>query len=171
MTPPRGILVDARALQDPEYATRGVGRLASNLLAHARTALSPLECTRLIALVDHAMPPLSPAYRALFDAERSTAWPASLARPLWFIALSPMTHDPLFTAPLLREPSIFSATIVYDFIPFDQPDRYLAKPAARLRYMTALAWLRRYRLFLPISEASASRLSALLPVAGSRVSV
>ncbi|MGH7108548.1 MAG: glycosyltransferase, partial [Acetobacteraceae bacterium] len=117
------------------------------------------------------MPPLSPAYRALFDAERSTAWPASLARPLWFIALSPMTHDPLFTAPLLREPSIFSATIVYDFIPFDQPDRYLAKPAARLRYMTALAWLRRYRLFLPISEASASRLSALLPVAGSRVSV
>ncbi|MGH7101460.1 MAG: glycosyltransferase [Acetobacteraceae bacterium] len=171
MTPPRDILVDARALQDPEYATRGIGRLASNLLADARTALPELAGSRLIALVDHAMPPLSPAHRALFDAERSTAWPASLARPLWFVALSPMTHDPLFAAPLLRDASIFSATIVYDFIPFDQPDRYLAKPAARLRYMTALAWLGRYRLFLPISEASASRLSALLPVAGSRVSV
>ncbi len=158
------ILVDARALQDPEYSRRGIGRLTSNLVASARTAAPELEAARFLALVDPAMPPLSPAHRALFDAERCAASPAALHRPAWFIEPSPMTHDPLFVARLLGDSEIFSAAVVYDFIPFDAPERYLTRTETRLAYHTALAWLRRYRLFLPISASTAARLATLLRI-------
>ncbi|HUA76833.1 MAG TPA: hypothetical protein VMA86_04125, partial [Acetobacteraceae bacterium] len=98
MSAERDILVDARALQDPEYAERGIGRLAANLLAHARGAAPGLADARLIALVDARLPKLSAPRRALFDAERCTADTGTMRHPTWFIAPSPMTHDPLFTA-------------------------------------------------------------------------
>ena len=96
------VIVDARALQEPEYAERGIGRRAASLIAHARGAAPELECARLIALVDPGLPPLSAPLRALFDAERSTADTGAMRRKLWFVEPSPMTHDPLFVGRLLR---------------------------------------------------------------------
>ncbi|MDA8050850.1 MAG: hypothetical protein M0002_12720 [Rhodospirillales bacterium] len=46
MSAPPDILVDARALQDPEYSGRGIGRLTANLLAFARAAAPDLAGAR-----------------------------------------------------------------------------------------------------------------------------
>ncbi|MGH7119753.1 MAG: glycosyltransferase, partial [Acetobacteraceae bacterium] len=150
---------------------RGIGRVTSNLVAAARTAVPELARARFLALIDPAMPPLAPSHRALFESERSAAQPALLRRPAWFVEPSPMTHDPLFVAPLLAEPALFSAAVVHDFIPYDAPEHYLSRPGARLAYATALAWLGRYRLFLPNSATTAARLATLLNVAERDIAV
>jgi glycosyltransferase involved in cell wall biosynthesis len=156
------VVVDARALQEPEYAERGIGRLAASLLAHARGAAPELECARLIALVDPGLPPLSAPLRALFDAERGTADTGAMERKAWFVEPSPMTHDPLFVARLIAHPRVLSAAVVYDFIPLREPERYLAATGARISYHVALAWLARYRLHLAISLATAEDLARVL---------
>ncbi|MGH7120952.1 MAG: hypothetical protein ACREFP_18525, partial [Acetobacteraceae bacterium] len=63
MTGPADILIDARVLQDQEYARRGIGRVTSNLVAAARTAVPELARARFLALIDPAMPPLSMSHR------------------------------------------------------------------------------------------------------------
>jgi glycosyltransferase involved in cell wall biosynthesis len=156
------VVVDARALQEPEYAERGIGRLAASLLANARGAAPELECARLIALVDPGLPPLSAPLRALFDAERRTADTGAMERKVWFVEPSPMTHDPLFAARLIAHPRVLSAAVVYDFIPLKEPGRYLAGTGARISYHVALAWLARYRLHLAISRATAKDLARVL---------
>lgn len=171
MTAPADILIDARVLQDKEYARRGIGRLTSNLVAAARAAVPALAAARFLALVDPTMLPLSPAHRALFDAEQSTARPVLLRHPAWFIEPSPMTHDPLFVARLLAEADLFAAAVVHDFIPYDAPEHYLSRRGARVAYATSLAWLGRYRLFLANSAGTAARLSTLLNVAERNIAV
>ena len=159
-------LIDVRCLQDPAYAERGIGRHARALLEHARHYLPGM---RLVGLADPARPALPPSVRALIDDTRGSAYTGALTQPCCHVQLSPMTHDPLFVARLLHHPSIPSATVVYDFIPFDQPGHYLAKPATRIDYDIALRWLARHQLFLPISADAAGRLHALLGVSGNRV--
>ncbi|HTU55359.1 MAG TPA: glycosyltransferase [Acetobacteraceae bacterium] len=160
--PDLDVIVDARALQEPEYAERGIGRLAASLLAHARGAAPELECARLIGLVDRGLPPLSAPLRALFDAERSTADTGAMERTVWFVEPSPMTHDPLFAARLIAHPRVLSAAVVYDFIPLKEPGRYLAGTGARISYHVALAWLAQYRRHLAISRATAEDLARVL---------
>ena len=79
-----------------------------------------------------------------------------------------MTADPLFVARLLQDAGILKAAIVHDFIPLDAPLLYLGSKARRMRYLAALAWLRNYDLFLPISEPTRCRLDELF---GTRRSV
>ena len=163
----RCLVVDARCLQDPDYAERGVGRHTVNLLRHApRHAAS-----RLIGLIDPVMPALSATFGSLFD----TLCPNALARPVrdpaCFVSPSPMTHDPLFIARLLDQHRAFKAAVIYDFIPHDIPDRYLVDKSFRHAYFTRMRWLSRYDMFMPISEASAARLHDLLGVARDRIVV
>lgn len=161
-------LIDVRCLQDPLYAERGVGRHASALLHHARTMLPD---TRLVGITDPALPPLAAAARASVDEVRTTAYTGALTQACCHVQMSPMTHDPLFVARLLQHPSIPAAAAVYDFIPLDEPGRYLPTPEARLGYDVALHWLARHQAFLPISTASATRLKGLLRVDPARITV
>lgn len=161
-------LIDVRCLQDPLYAERGVGRHAAALLRHARTMLPG---TGLVGIMDPAMPPLADPVRACLDEVRITAYTGTLTQPCCHVQLSPMTHDPFFVARLLQHPSIPAAAAVYDFIPLDEPGRYLPSPEARLDYDVSLHWLARHQLFLPISESSAARLHALLHPDPARVIV
>lgn len=158
------IVVDARCLQDENYRDRGVGRLATNLLRLAKKILPEPNRFQMIGLVDQTLPRLEDRHRQLFDTIRLTAYTGRLRRRTWFIELSPMTHDPLFVARLVVHPHVFAATVVYDFIPLEEADRYLATPYGRLDYHVALLWLARYQLFSPISAASAARLQELLRI-------
>ncbi len=159
---PRTVVLDVRCLQDPNYARRGVGRHALALLRGAPPGL------RLTGLVDPALPPLVPEARSLFQDVHANAYACAAAssgrRPAGFVALSPMTHDPLFASRLLADRALPRAAVVYDFIPRRFPERYLPGPAERLNYATALWWLRRCDLFAPISHATAAELRALLGV-------
>jgi glycosyltransferase involved in cell wall biosynthesis len=163
----RCIAVDARCLQDPDYAERGVGRHTVNLLRRApHKPENPL-----IGVFDPLMPDMAPSVSALFDAVRPNAQFRELHHNSCFVSLSPMTHDSLFVARLLRDPRPLKAAVVYDFIPYEFPKQYLANAPLRHAYYVCLHWLSRYDLFLPISLASAASLRTLLGVVDDRVVV
>ena len=164
------IVVDLRCLQDPGYARRGVGRHALALLRHAPTHL------RLVGLTDPGLPALLPEAHDSVAAVTTNAYPASFAgmphlAPACFAMLSPMTHDPLFVARLLSNPTLLRAAVVYDFIPRRHPERYLPGPAQRLSYATALRWLARCDVFFPISRSTAHDLRELLGILGGAITV
>ncbi len=164
----RTCLIDLRCLQDADYSERGIGRHARTVLSYARAALPGVE---LAGLTDRNLPPLSGADRSMIDTVRLSAYTGALAFPCCFVQLSPMTHDPLFVARLLDHPDIPAAAAVYDFIPLDDPARYLAAPGVRLEYHLALRWLARHTLFLPISEDAAGGLRRVLGVQAGRIAV
>jgi glycosyltransferase involved in cell wall biosynthesis len=156
------VFVDARCLQDPAYRERGIGQHAESLLRHRPKGNAGAA---VVAVLDPALPPLLPRLAALFDRLQWTAYPGPTAGGL-VLSLSPMTHDPLRFAPLLTRAGCQRAAIVYDFIPHDMPDTYLASASDRLDYYSRLAWLGAYDMYLPISEATSRQLCDLLPNAG-----
>lgn len=164
------VVLDVRCLQDPDYAGRGIGRHALAFLRGAR-ADPLLAGARLLGLADPQLPALRPDAEALLDRVRTTSYTGALTRRTAFVEFSPMTHDPLFVARLLHHPAPIKAAAVYDFIPLDAPDRYLADPERRLDYETRLRWLRRYDLYLANSEATAARTCAQVGAAPNQIRV
>ncbi|WP_428376429.1 glycosyltransferase [Lichenicoccus sp.] len=151
-----GIVLDLRCLQDPSYATRGVGRHALALIRHAPRSV------RLIGLVDETLPALLPEALAAVEQVHGNAYAAGRDGPTRAcVMLSPMTHDPIFVARLLSDRTLLRAAVVYDFIPYRWPDRYLPGPSERLAYAMALRWLARCDLFAPISQSSTDDLVTL----------
>ena len=166
----RTVVVDLRCLQDPNYAGRGVGRHALALLRHAPAHL------RLVGLTDPGLPTLLPEAQDRVEVVSTNAYAAGfagtqLSAPACFIMMSPMTHDPLFVARLLSNPTMLRAAVVYDFIPRRHPERYLPGPAERLSYATALRWLARCDVFLPISRSTAHDLHELLGILDRAITV
>ena len=164
------VVLDLRCLQDPNYARRGVGRHA---LAILRTAP---RGRRIVGLTDPLLPTLLPEAREAVDQVRINAYAASRSGmpqcpPVCFITMSPMTHDPVFAARLLSDPTLLRAAVVYDFIPHRLPSRYLPTQVERLAYASALRWLARCDLFLPISRSSADDLIAVSRVAERAIAV
>jgi glycosyltransferase involved in cell wall biosynthesis len=160
------IVLDLRCLQDPVFATRGVGRHALALLRYAPSYM------RLVGLVDETLPPLLPEARAAVDQIHGNAYAASqTGAPAAFVMLSPMTHDPIFVARLLSDPTLLRVAVVYDFIPYRWADRYLPGPTERLTYAIALRWLARCDFFAPISQSSADDLVTLTGARPSAIAV
>lgn len=161
------IAVDVRCLQDENYARRGVGRHALALLRGAPNAV------RLIGVSDPTLPPVIAEAADLLDRVCSTAYAAEMTgrtagRPVSaFVSLSPMTHDPLFTARLVANPALLRAAVVYDFIPRHEPERYLSGAGDRAKYNLALEWLRRHDFFASISQATRAELGTILGVPSS----
>src|SRR6266511_735552 len=156
------IHVDLRCLQDAAFAFRGVGFHTASILAHCRPHL-PAQA-RLIGIVDPQLGVLPDGYRELVDECRVSASSVSCMESGVFLQPSPMTHEPAPVAGLLNRPRLLSCAVVYDFIPLDEEERYLATPEARRSYLAGLAWLRRYHLFFPISASTSRRLHEVLGV-------
>ncbi|CAN5254386.1 hypothetical protein BH10PSE9_BH10PSE9_03810 [soil metagenome] len=150
------IFFDARCLQDPQFQYRGIGQHSSSIVR----GYSELGDRKLVGLVDKALPELPQNYRDLFHEIRSVAYNEPVGDD-WFVQLSPMTHSPLNSARFLSRQARLAAVIVYDFIPHDMPERYLAGVAEKLAYQVQLAWLREYDFYLPISRYSAERLKTI----------
>lgn len=163
------LYVDLRCLQDENYARRGVGYHSSVLLGCRHDFLP--SGSKLIGLVDAEMPPLATDLSSLVDELKTTFATVKLSEATAFIELSPMTHDPNKVARLVGNPHVFSSTIVYDFIPLDVPQRYLANPSNAEKYATQLGWLPSYDHFFSISEYSARRLQEVFSIAGCAIDV
>jgi glycosyltransferase involved in cell wall biosynthesis len=147
----RQLIVDLRCLQDPHHAERGIAGHTRSLLAHLPGPF--------IGLYDPALPPLPADIAARADALHPHGYVP--VEGGIFLNPSPMTANQVYLARLLRSPKLIKAAVVYDFIPHDEPARYLANPTVRLDYRASLAWLRSYDVLLPISEATATRLRQL----------
>ncbi|MBU6397346.1 MAG: glycosyltransferase [Rhodospirillales bacterium] len=143
-------VIDLRCLQDRQYYERGIGNHARSLIRHAPAGW--------VGMYDPALPPL-PEAEARLAARLSPHGYVPGARV--FLNPFPFLPDQSFCARLLTDERVLKAVCVYDFIPFDEPERYLRGQAARLEYLTSLAWLKRYDLFFPISVPTDARLRAL----------
>ncbi|OYV41582.1 MAG: hypothetical protein B7Z81_00745, partial [Acidocella sp. 20-61-6] len=148
------LVIDLRCLQDPDTATRGIG-------SHARRIVESAP-EPFVGLFDPKFPPLPIDITGRAALLSPHAYLPDLAPGAVFLNPAPMGKNPLALARLLLDPHITKAAVVYDFIPFDDAKSYLDTPKARLEYATALAWLRRYNVFLPISAATQARLVELL---------
>ncbi|WP_298216120.1 glycosyltransferase [Acidocella sp.] len=144
------MVIDLRCLQDTQYAERGIGNHARALLRHAPPGW--------VGLYDPRLPPLPEAVARQAARLSPHAYVPGARR---FLNPSPFSPDQNFCARLLTDTGVRKAACVYDFIPFDEPERYLGDPVARLDYLAALAWLRRYDVFLPISQPTLARLREL----------
>lgn len=156
------ILVDLRCLQDENYAYRGVGFHTATLLLLGRRFLSP--DTKLVGLIDPSMPDVSNDHHSLMDEFRNYYAAARFGEMSCFIQTSPMTHDPLRCGALVANRNVYSAAIVYDFIPLDFPKRYLPSQSAANCYAEQLAWLSGYDQYFPISQSTAKLLMEILNV-------
>lgn len=144
------LVIDLRCLQDPQYYERGIGNHTRSLIRHAPPGW--------VGIYDSALPDL-PDEAASLAANLSPHAYVPGARI--FLNPSPFSPDQNFCARLLTDDRVTKAACVYDFIPFDEPARYLGEHAERLGYLTSLAWLRRYDLFFPISVPTDTRLREL----------
>ncbi len=163
------ILADIRSLQDPSYADRGIGSHAAFVLRWFRG--SRFASGGIVGLVDSKLGPLSAENAALCDEIRPAFVCNRVDEPSIFLSLSPLTHNSLVQSQLLDRPHILPIAVVYDFIPLEFPDRYLADRDALFAYAAAFKWLEAFSAFLPISEHSGAEIVRRLGIPADRVSV
>lgn len=144
------LVIDLRCLQDGRFAERGIGNHTRNLLRQAPPGWVGLYDPQMLAL---------PADIATLAASLSPH--AYVPGAMIFLNPSPFSPGQNFCARLLTDEKILKAACVYDFIPFDEPERYLPNAASRLEYFSALAWLRQYQKFFPISAPTDAQLHQL----------
>ena len=132
------VAVDVRCLQAAECAE--VGRHGLALLCGVPDGV------RLIGIADPAMPPLPdearrPLRQLYPNAYAAEARSRSAGKVLSaFVALSPTTQDPLFTARITRSAALFKVAVLAEPLP---------------RSAAALTWLARYDLIAATSAAFA----------------
>jgi glycosyltransferase involved in cell wall biosynthesis len=147
----RQLIVDLRCLQDHHHVERGIGNHARSILAQAPGPV--------IGIIDPHLPLPAPDIIARTSALHAHGYvPVDDAV---FLNLSPMSANQARLARLLTSPHIIKTSLVYDFIPHDEPERYLSHMPTRLDYRCSLTWLRKYDHFFPISEDTAGRLHQL----------
>ncbi len=147
------LIIDMRCLQDPNYTERGIGNHARCIIRHAPAPF--------IGLFDPKLPPMAPEFAALAAVLSPHAYLPDVAPGAVFLNPSPMSPDQHFNVRLLHSPGLTKAACVHDFIPYDRQETYLTQPVNRLDYFAAMAWLRRYDIFLPNSETTGERLREL----------
>ena len=163
------VLADIRCLQDPDYAGRGVGSHAQFILRSIRSHGGGR--VPVIGLIDPDIGPLAAADAALCDTLRPTFRLRPAEQPAIFLQLSPMTHDTRPVAALLDRAGVIPVTVIYDFIPLEFPERYLAGRGQRAAYAAAARWLTAYERFLPISNDAAHKTARRLGIAADRIDV
>jgi glycosyltransferase involved in cell wall biosynthesis len=167
------ILCDARCFQDPNYALRGVGHHAATVYAWGKSHAGTLglPSARWIAWCDPMLPQIHETYHSLFDTIVTSPGAPSISSGSVLLQPSPMTHAPEPLAGLLDRPGLLTTTLVHDFIPWDQPDRYLSDPRAMQQYVQCLQWLPAYDFFFSNSSATQCRLRDLIdaPIGRCRV--
>lgn len=159
------VYVDARCLQDENFALRGVGYHSHTLLKHARKH----NVRKLIAIIDEELPPLKDNYSILFDSTQphsSISESANQNESVIFLTLSPMTHPQWRFGPILEKENITSAAIIYDFIPLDSGNCgiYHANSSQKRAYTSNLLWLKKFDLYSSISYSTALKAKSILDI-------
>ena len=143
-------LIDARSLQDPLFARRGVGLHALAVVRQMRELLSG---QRVAFLTAPDLPELSSDQADLADIVATTLDELDSTPISVFLELSPMTHSAVPFA-WCRSRAYTTVAIVFDFIPDAYPRGYLHTPADLLGYRARVRALTDYDLLLPISDAT-----------------
>lgn len=148
-TPTTGnkILFDARCLQAPQYATRGIGRYAYVALDQIRKDFGD---ERLVLLVDPALAELDPATAGDCQLIRRVT-PQNVSQFCAFFQPSPMTAPLQPILPILQS-TAHKIAMIHDFIPLHFPAVYLKYHFTQGEYGAQIDALRRFDAFLTNSH-------------------
>jgi glycosyltransferase involved in cell wall biosynthesis len=116
------------------------------------------------------MAKLPPEFDCLVDEISASANPCWDGEPAVFIDGSPMMHDTRFSLRVQSHPRLIAAAIFYDFDTLDSSG-YVATVATRIEYLAKLARIRKFDLFFPASQYTASLLFATTGVSRGRIRV
>jgi glycosyltransferase involved in cell wall biosynthesis len=166
---PAVLFADCRCLQDTKTRFGSTGLHAAALL---RTRLrGPLSNVRAVALIDPNLGSLPLDIAQQFDQVTYILNPSfSSRREAIFLDLSPLSHEPGFSARLSVHPMLFKASVVHDFVANDWPGSpRMARD--RVAFLSKLASLRTASRFFPVSWYTAGRLTELLGVSSSDIVV
>lgn len=161
--PPRGnqpafgarILIDARCLQQPHLATRGIGRYAEALVRSAIEAALPNAIDLFIDPRQIDVPhDLAIGADVISRIENPQQY-GVLIQP------SPMTASPFPILDVLMG-DIARIAIVHDVIPLHYPKHYLPDLAAQAEYAACLDALGHYDILLCNSHTTAAEITELL---------
>ncbi len=166
----RTIIIDLRCLQDNRQAERGIAAHARNIVGLARQVSPLARGSRIVGIVNPALPDLPDQVRDGMDELRPNAYVPDAPAGTLFLNPSPKTPDQIYIGRLLLDKNILKAALVYDFIPFENQPDYFNSLNFKLDYLTSMIWLDRYDLFLPISAHTQAGLSKHLSL-GARKSV
>ena len=166
-----GVVVDVRALQAHDHASRGIGRYTFELI----TAIEQRDPTLVRAFVADPMFPMHEQMLRLLptgklrrsDDPEFTAHP-----PRVFHVTSPFVEGDRPAAILpawARGPDTFVVATVYDLIPARFPEIYLSDPAIASIYQARHEFLRTCDSLFAISEATKADFSELLGIPADRV--
>jgi len=166
-----GVVVDVRALQAHDHASRGIGRYTVELILE----LERLDPTLVRAYVtDPLYPTHEQVLRLLATGKlRRSDDPEFVARPPRVLHVTSPFVEGVTDTPLLpawaNRPGTAVVATVYDLIPARYPEIYLRDPEVASRYRNTAQFLRTCDLLLSISDATAADLTELLGVGEQRV--
>ena len=126
------VLLDARCLQAPQYATRGIGKYGYELLDTLRTAVGDRYITLLI---DRDLTDLDPKIQGDCEITHQVTKEQTHRFGIFFQP-SPMTasQDPLMA---ILHSNVYKVSMFHDFIPMHFPKVYLTDATTRVEYSTA----------------------------------
>jgi FkbM family methyltransferase len=151
----RDVVLDARSLQDPGLALRGVGQYARELARSLRATGSTV-----LLLVDPELGPLDGELADLAQVDEITPQRATTVR--WLVQPSPMTASQAPLLPLLDDDQVHCTAVVHDLIPAAYPDVYLSGESGRLRQAAREQALRLYDELLLNSHATLAEVTRVL---------
>jgi glycosyltransferase involved in cell wall biosynthesis len=166
---PAVLFADCRCLQDTKTRFGSAGLHAAALL-RARLR-GPLSDVRAVALIDPDLGSLPPDIAQHFDQVTYVLNPNfSPRKGAIFLDVSPLSHEPGFSARLSLHPMLFKASVVHDFVANDWPGNPRI-PRDRFAFLSKLARLRTASRFFPISWSTAGRLTEQLGIPSSDIVV
>ncbi len=146
--------IDVRALQDENYATKGIGQHAAYLLG----LLRGFEGIQLAPFGDPSQRVLRHEHLDLFEVPMGGMHDLSCDV---YLNLSPLTHDTsLFVSAARR--GVRTGAVVHDFIPLRQ-DSLLTQDERKAAYSYLVRTLGRYDFLLANSWFTETEICALLP--------
>jgi FkbM family methyltransferase len=156
------IIVDARCVQAPGLAARGIGK-------HARFIISEicLWAKELNLEVTFLTSPETENPDFLNSFSTISVLPEDTDSILFF-QLSSMTENPITSLPVLLNSNSYKIGVFYDFIPKHNPGYYLWGRSAKALYNANLSTLRLYDEFWAISNSVSDELRGHLQKIGRR---
>ena len=154
---PGRVLIDVRCLQAPQYATRGIGKYAYELLGAVREQVGDSLITLLI---DPDLMDLAPEVAGDCETMYSVT-SKDVHRFGVFFEPSPMTATVLPILDVLHS-DIYKVSIFHDFIPMHYPNVYLTDATTRVEYSTGFDSLYYYDEFYCNSHSTRQDLQSRL---------
>ena len=154
------VAVDVRALQDDNFATKGIGQHSAFLVE----LLNDIPGVRLEPYGDLSLRALRPEHQRLF--ENPLGGMHSLACDV-YLNLSPMTHDTSFFLTAARQ-GARTLAVVHDFIPLRQ-DGFSDQAEDCASYNYLVRTLGRYDCLVANSWFTDSEIRAVLPECPGRI--